>query len=115
MKRLGRYIWFAFTVAIIVMLVLFNLDAVRSFLTHLLVYFARLPLISRIFIGFVTWLVSVIAPGFLFWYLFRPPENDEDETGGLGHLLLFLIIWPPGWPIALILWIILKYREYWQR
>ncbi len=115
MKRLGRYIWFAFIVAIIVFLILFNLNTVRSFLTHLLVSLSRLPLISQILIGLATWLFSVIVPGLLFWYLFRPSATEEDETGGLGHLLLFLIFWPPGWPIALILWIILKYREYWQR
>jgi len=115
MKRLGRYIWVAFVLAIIVLLVLFNLDEVRDLLSQLLDSFARLPLISKILIGFAIWLVSVIVPGFFFWYLFGPQESDEDETGGLGHLLLFLIIWPPGWPIALSLWIILKFREYWQR
>jgi hypothetical protein len=79
MKRLGRYIWVAFVLAIIVLLVLFNLDEVRDLLSQLLDSFARLPLISKILIGFAIWLVSVIVPGFFFGTCLGPRRATKTK------------------------------------
>ena len=63
-----------------------------------------MPLLSKILIGFVIWLAVVIIPFMVFMYIVGEPE----EGPGILLLFIFTIIWPPAWPIAIILWIIFR-------
>jgi len=105
MKKLGRYIWLIFVVAIIVLVVAFNLEEVRSFLNKLLDSFVKLSLLGKILIGFAIWLALVIIPLFVYAYLVEQPE----EGPGIFWLFFYTIIWPPAWPIAIVLWILIRH------
>jgi hypothetical protein len=109
-KRAGRYLWLAFIVTILVIIVVIHLDEARSTFQQLLESFLHRSLAVRILIGFVVWLLSVIVPGSLFLVVIRPmaEENVGDDTGGFGYFLPFLVFWPPAWPVALILWLLLR-------
>ncbi len=69
MKRVGRYLWFAFVVAFAAYAVVTNCDALPDFFQRCWDYFLKLSLIIKITIAFVTWLILVIVPWFLYTYL----------------------------------------------
>lgn len=100
---MGRYLWLAFVVAFAVYSVAANLDEVRDFLQQQLDSFLKRPLTSQIIIGFIIWLISVIVPFIVYSYLVEQPE----EGPGCGWLFFFLIVWPPAWPIAVILLLVM--------
>ena len=104
MKTTGRLIWLAFVVAIIVIVVAFNLEAARLFFNSLLVFFVRMSLLCKILVGFIVWLALVIIPFIAFIFVVGEPE----EGPGIYVLLFFALIWPPAWPIAIVLWILIK-------
>ena len=111
MNKVGRYLWLALVVVVVVTAVVANLDKVRDFkvrdfLQQQLDSFLKRPLISQIIIGFVVWLILVIVPCIVFWSVFWYVVGQPEEGQGLaawGCLFAFLIVWPPAWPIAVIL------------
>jgi hypothetical protein len=105
MKTIGRISWLILVVAIIVLAIIINTEAVKKGFENILTWFLELALISRILIGFVLWLASVIIPFIVFTYIVGEPE----EGPGILFVWFFTIIWPPAWPIAIVLWILIKF------
>ncbi len=104
MKRLTRIIWIALIIAIIVVPVVLNMDEVLNSVKKLPSSIGKLPLIGKIFIGFFLWIISVIVPFIIYSRVVKPPE----EGPGIFWLFFFTMIWPPAWPIAPMVFIILK-------
>jgi len=102
MNKVGHYLWLAFVVVVVVYAVVANLDEVPGFLKQTLDSFLKLPLISQIIIGVVVWLISLIVGWYIYSYLFKEPEE-----GSQFWVLAFLILWPPAWPIAVIVLLVM--------
>jgi hypothetical protein len=93
-----EYLWLAFVLALLIVAVVDNRDTIRD-------SFLKLSPIVRILVGFAVWLVSVVAPFVAFFSL-----NEPEEGPGLDVMDAFLVIWPPAWPIALILLLLRGFR-----
>ena len=103
MNKVGRYLWLALAVAVMVTIVVVKKDALRDTPRLLLDSFLKRPLISQIIIGFVVWLILVIVPWFIYSHLVEWPEGEGQGLVSLARLFFFSIVWPPAWPIAVIM------------
>ena len=101
MKKVGRYLWLLFVLVIAASVIVFKWDNFRGFLQHLMASFHQRPLISQIIIGVVVWLVAVIVPYLVYAYLSQDSDADDEA-----RVLVFVVLWPPAWPIALLLWLL---------
>ena len=115
--KVGQYLWLAFLaffVALVVFGVVNNVYGIRDFPKQQLDSFLNRPLIGQILIGFVGWLISLIAGFVIFGYWIEYQAKRGAEIW-FGWLALYFIFWPPAWPIAVILfpvlWIINKCRR----
>jgi len=109
MKRLTRYLSIAYAVTLVVVFVVLTLHEALASVTlpEVLAAIKQLPLIGKVFIGLGIWIVSVIVPYIIYKHLVKPPV----EGPGVLWLFFFTLIWPPAWPIALIVvvvWVVLK-------
>ena len=102
MNKVERYLWLALVVAVMVTIVVVKKDALRDTPRLLLDFFLKRPLISKIIIGFVAWLISLIVGWSIYSHVFEEPEE-----GSQFWALAFLILWPPAWPIAVIVLLVM--------
>jgi hypothetical protein len=99
--------------AILIMIVVTHTDETRSTFQRLLQFFRKPPLVVKIPIGCSLWLVSVVVPGILAWYVFGHKfEESCDDEGEFVFYLVFIVFWPLAWPIALIVVPILLLRRH---
>lgn len=96
----GRYVWlllFALFIGLVVVAIVSNFDEVRRALSPLLDWFLQLTRWNQIVVGVVTWIVLFILP--LFFVGDRLLSEDSEGLGSSGWVL---VLWPPYWPIAVI-------------
>lgn len=116
MKKVGWILWAAFVVAIGAYLVATNWDALRDFFLQLSFKqlwdsFLQLSRVIQIIIGFVVWLISVIVPAIVVVPLFA----KKSEEGGWLYYWAYLFLWPPAWPLGVILLFVILIGKLWSR
>ena len=100
--KVGRRLWIVLVVVFVVCAVVANLDNLR----RLPASFLKSSLISQIIIGFVVWLISLIV-GFIIFGYWLDYQAKRGAEVWFGWLSLYLIFWPPAWPITVILLLVI--------
>ena len=102
MNKVGRYLWLALVVVVVVTAVVVKKDALRDTPRLMWDSFLKRPLIGKIIIGFVVWIISLFVGWSIYSTLFEEPEEGEQFWA-----LAFLFLWPPAWPIAVIVLLVM--------